>query len=733
MRFKLEYSGKIDGAFLLGSSLNSYGQIFFSLNPVFSIAILIATFFKPQLGLTGLSAVIFVNSLGLFFGINRKLIFEGLYGFNALLLGLFLGFQYQFTPGFIVLFLISCLFLLIISVWLNGVFSKYRLPFLSIPFILCYWIVVLAAGNFSHIHLAEEHAFIINSLVKNEQSWWYQLTHFISEDTFPSSVTIYLKTIASTFFQESILAGLIIAAGMLYFSRIVFGLSIIGFASAYWFYMVLGADVHALNNNLVGSNFIFMAIGIGCFYIIPNAYSYLSVLILTPILLMLMIFFNKVLGVFQLQSFTLAFSCVVCIFLLFLQHRWFHKYLQLVTIQYYSAEKTIYKHLSSFKRFKNAHLAKISLPFWGEWFVSQGYDGTITHLGDWGKALDFVIADQSEKTYQKQGLELKDFYCYDKPVLAPADGYIYEIANYIEDNEVADVNTQKNWGNTLVMNHLNGLYSQLSHIKKDSFKVQVGDFVKKGTVIGTCGNSGRSPEPHIHFQMQLSPLIGSKTLAYPLVYFLEHKAGKVALKNYEVPKQNAVISNVTTSAILSNSFDLKPGKVLRLHDADTAELIQWEVFTDAYNRTYIYCRDSKSYAYFVNDEVMFYFYDFEGDKRSVLFDFYLAAYRILLGAYKEIVIQDDVPLTHFQLPLFQWLQDSLAPFYLFTKANYTKEVSKTDLLNDAKEISIHSKVTTVIMGLEMKERIFEIKLKNQNFDRLIVKKKGEAKTFIWES
>jgi urea transporter/murein DD-endopeptidase MepM/ murein hydrolase activator NlpD len=732
MRMKLEYSGKIDGQFLIGSSLNSYGQIFFSLNPVFSFCILLATFFKPQLGVAGLLAVLFVNLMGLFFGINRKLIFEGLYGFNALLLGLFLGYRYQFTFGFVCLFLVSCLFLLIISVWLNGFFSKHRLPFLSIPFILTYWIVVLAAGNFSSVHLFEGQAFIINNLALNEQSLWYQITHFIGENVFPASITIYLKTIASTFFQESILAGLIIASGMLYFSRIVFSLSIIGFASAYLFYSLFGADVNDLNNNLVGSNFIFMAIGIGCFYIIPNVYSYLAVFILTPILLMLMVFFNKVLGVFQIQSFTLAFSCVVCIFLMFLQQRWFQKYLQLVTIQYYSAEKTIYKHLSSLQRFKSAQFAKISLPFWGEWNVSQGHDGTITHLGDWGKALDFVITDNEGKTYQNQGLELKNYYCYDKPIIAPADGYIYEITNHIEDNEVADVNTDKNWGNSLIMNHLSGLYSQISHIKKDSYKVKVGDFVTKGTVLATCGNTGRSPEPHIHFQLQLSPVIGAKTLSYPIAYFLEKKEDGNVLKTFEIPKEGTVISNVTTSSILKESFDFKPGKIIRFRNEKTGELSQWEVFTDALNRTYLYCKLSQSYAYFVNDEVMFYFYDFEGDKSSLLFDFYLGAYRVLMGAYAEIELDDDVPLIHFQSPFIQWFQDFVAPFYLFTKANYTECVSKSDLFNDAKQLSIFTSVTTKVVGFEFRKRTFEIELKNQHIARFSTTHKGTKNTYVWE-
>ncbi|HBG80944.1 MAG TPA: hypothetical protein DDW74_09490, partial [Porphyromonadaceae bacterium] len=65
-----------------------------------------------------------------------------------------------------------------------------------------------------------------------------------------------------------------------------------------------------------------------------------------------------------------------------------------------------------------------------------------------------------------------DFYCYNKPVLAPADGYVYTISNIAGDNEINQVDTRKNWGNTIIINHLNGLYTQISHLKKDSFKVR---------------------------------------------------------------------------------------------------------------------------------------------------------------------------------------------------------------------------------------------------------------------
>ena len=538
----------------VNSILNSYGQIFYSMNKVLSILVLVATFLSPYLGLSGLCAIVLTNVIAHIIGVNRKLIEEGLYGFNSLLLGLFLAYQYEINSTFVLLFIVSVFLLLIISVWLFGIFSRHNLPFLSFPFIITYCIISMSAGSFTNVLLNEDLVYVGNHIARQQCTYVYQLAHSLDDLALPNAVLIYLKTLAGTFFQTSLLAGILIAAGLLYFSRIAFSLSLLGFFSAYFFYSAFGADVNELNLNLVGSNFIFMAIGIGCFYIVPNSYSYLAVFCLTPILIMLMIFLNKVMFVFQLKSFTLSFSVIISLFLLFLQHRWFHQFLHLVTIQYYSAEKTIYKYITSINRFKNEHLAKIQLPFWGDWYVSQGYDGTITHLGDWGKALDFVIVDDSSETYQNLGAQREDFYCYNKPVLAPLDGYIYDILNNVEENDIAGVNTVDNWGNTLVMNHLNGTFSQISHIKKDSFKVSIGEYVTKGTVLATCGNSGRSPEPHIHFQVQYDPKIGAKTIEYPVSYFIEKDNSKQILRVSEVPKQDTVISNVEVNSLMTESF-----------------------------------------------------------------------------------------------------------------------------------------------------------------------------------
>ncbi len=82
-----------------------------------------------------------------------------------------------------------------------------------------------------------------------------------------------------------------------------------------------------------------------------------------------------------------------------------------------------------------------------------------------------MIRNSSGDTFNGNGANLEDYYCYNKAVLAPADGIVEEILDGIRDNAINDVNTIENWGNTIIIKHADFLYSKLSHLKAGSFKI----------------------------------------------------------------------------------------------------------------------------------------------------------------------------------------------------------------------------------------------------------------------
>ena len=50
-------------------------------------------------------------------------------------------------------------------------------------------------------------------------------------------------------------------------------------------------------------------------------------------------------------------------------------------------------------------------------------------------------------------------------------------------------------------------FAVLSGIKPGSVRVKAGQRVARGAVLGLCGNSGNSSEPHLHFHLQQTAVL----------------------------------------------------------------------------------------------------------------------------------------------------------------------------------------------------------------------------------
>lgn len=75
-------------------------------------------------------------------------------------------------------------------------------------------------------------------------------------------------------------------------------------------------------------------------------------------------------------------------------------------------------------------------------------------------------------------------------VVAPADGKVL----------VAEHRTY--YGNLLIIDHGNGYQTRYGHLA--AFKVKEGDQIKKGQTIAFVGSTGRSPEPHLHYEVRIN-------------------------------------------------------------------------------------------------------------------------------------------------------------------------------------------------------------------------------------
>ena len=79
----------------------------------------------------------------------------------------------------------------------------------------------------------------------------------------------------------------------------------------------------------------------------------------------------------------------------------------------------------------------------------------------------------------------------------------------IAENLPGVMNAEQPLGNHVILDHGNGEYSFLAHFKNGSLAVSVGDEVAAGDILGLCGNSGNSSEPHLHYHLQTTPTFGA--------------------------------------------------------------------------------------------------------------------------------------------------------------------------------------------------------------------------------
>jgi len=707
---------------------NSYSQIFFSDNKVFAGLLIFVSFADVYAGIAGLISVIITNLTGLLLGFDKRVINKGVYGFNSLLVGLCLGIY--FSPGLIltIIIILASVLTLLIAVSLQGVIGKYALPYLSIPFLIGAWILTLSTRNMSFLGISERGIFTLNELYTIGGHSMVQLYDWWNNLGIIKPLKIYFISLGAILFQYNVLSGIIIALGLLYYSRISFALSLLGFFTAFYFYEIVGASISELNYSYIGFNYILTSIAIGGFFIIPSIRSYLWTMLLIPIVALFTLSFSTIFTTVVLPVYSLPFNMIVLLFLYALKFRVKpSKKLSEVVIQQNSPEKNLYAFHNDTERFRH-DMIPVKLAFFGTWTVSQAYDGTHTHKGAWKHALDFIITDNAGKQFKGAGDLPEDYYCYNKPVLAPSDGYVELVIDNVEDNIIGKVNLKENWGNTVIIRHNNFLFSSLSHLRKDSISVKSGDKIKQGDIIGKCGNSGRSPYPHLHFQMQTSQYIGSSTIHYPISYFIEHNEAGFNLKNYTVPVIDLKISNVEKNELLCGGFDLIPGKTLSFETSRNgkADKELWEISTNEYNQPFIKCASAGAIAWFSNDGSLFLFKHYDGPKNTLLYYFFQATFKVQLGFYKNLEIKDTFPLNLIMKNPLLFFQDFVAPFFKFLRSEFSVKYDYIDNEVMPTKIILVSSAVSYFATYELSRAIFTLTIDEDGIKSFNVDKNGKT-------
>lgn len=715
-------------SFFIDSLLNSYSQIFFSSYKPFAILILLVSFIDVYTGLMGLLAVLTTSVTAFTFNLDKATISKGLYGFNALLVGLGLGIYYALSWHLVFIVVLAGIFTLLISISLQGIIGKYHLPYLSIPFLISIWTFTIATKQFEALGISERGIYTMNELYVVGGHSLVNIYEYFNAANIPPFIKGYFVSLSAILFQYNVLVGFLISVGLLFFSRIAFSLSLIGFFIAYLFYNSIEANITMIEYSYIGFNYILTSIAIGGFFLVPSTRSYLSVIVLVPLVAILSISFSSIFLYFNLAIYSLPFNIIVMLFLYSLKYRVnYNQKLSEVVYQYNKPEKNLYTYINHQERYKHQQYVALKLPFMGAWEVSQGFNGEHTHQGDYRYAWDFIICNKSGSQFKNDGYVLEDYFCFNKPVIAPAEGVIEEVLDGIDDNLIGEVNIKQNWGNTIIIKHSDYTYTKLCHLKKDSIAVQKGDKVSFGQAIARCGNSGRSPYPHLHFQVQPHPYIGSITMYTPISSYLKINDKNKLVKSYAVPQQNELISNTENHSLLENAFYFVPGQSLSfaVKGHKNTQKLKWQIAINPNNETYFYCTETKAKAYFISDSEAFVFTYYEGPKEALLYNLFLGIFKVRKSYYKDNTVRDSIPVFYNYPSVYLWFYDFISPFARLVKTAFTINYSSKDDVFETTQISLDSTCSNKLVKKTISKSSCKIDIGKSGIEQICFYKKNQ--------
>ncbi len=167
----------------------------------------------------------------------------------------------------------------------------------------------------------------------------------------------------------------------------------------------------------------------------------------------------------------------------------------------------------------------VGFPFTGRWLVQNSPAERVPSHGTTmfatSHAIDFVGVDEAGRTAPLRAASLlrpeppERFPGFGRPILAPADGTVVATHDAAPDHaayrgapSVWYALTQHRrvaagWA-ALAGNHVlietAGTVLALCHLQQGSIEVHPGQRVRRGDLLGRCGNSGNSTEPHVHVQ-----------------------------------------------------------------------------------------------------------------------------------------------------------------------------------------------------------------------------------------
>lgn len=145
----------------------------------------------------------------------------------------------------------------------------------------------------------------------------------------------------------------------------------------------------------------------------------------------------------------------------------------------------------------------LDLPVRGTWLAGHAGATKFTNLHTTHPyAIDVLKLGPDSRLVDGSDLVVTNWYGYDEPVYAPADGQVVKVVDGFPCRPIGDGDRDHPAGNYVVIDIGNGRQVLLAHLVAGSLAVEEGAYVRSGTLIGWVGNSGNSEAPHLHLHVQ---------------------------------------------------------------------------------------------------------------------------------------------------------------------------------------------------------------------------------------
>ncbi|MEI2731000.1 MAG: M23 family metallopeptidase [Dermatophilaceae bacterium] len=201
-------------------------------------------------------------------------------------------------------------------------------------------------------------------------------------------------------------------------------------------------------------------------------------------------------------------------------------------------------------------------PFHGQWMALNSPARRVpshgTHLFGTTYAIDFVGVDESGRTARwgwRAALASEppaSFAGFDRPILAPLAGRVVRVHDGELDHgsrrslpvgipyALTQARRVRQGAAAIAGNHVvvsageGGPFVLVAHLRRGSIRVRVGEVIEVGQILGTCGNSGNSTQPHVHVQAT-DAIPGASARGLPIAF----RARDGAL---ELPAEKAIVT-----------------------------------------------------------------------------------------------------------------------------------------------------------------------------------------------